>query len=320
MERKDEPMKYWRWWTMLMLLFLGMAFVPLEAVAQDGSGSSGGVIFRVNGPAQVGRGETVDNVLVINGNATVNGSVRQSVAVVNGNTEVSGLVDGDLNVVNGRLTLKPDAWVHNVMLFNSTLDQAPGSSITGSIQRHSRDVSGWPVNDFFSVGGWSWFWTTILAALAGLLFAGLAGHQLVNAGRLILERTGGTIGAALIVVIGLPILALLLAITIIGIPVAIVLLLFIPVIAFLGYLVVATLLGLTLAEMVGRPVEMDRPYIAALGGVLVLRLLELIPVLGGLVAFLASLIGTGALAYALWQAWRSRAPSAGPPARGPAPA
>jgi hypothetical protein len=54
--------------------------------------------------------------------------------------------------------------------------------------------------------------------------------------------------------------------------------------------------------------------VALLAGWGILRLLALIPFVGGLVALAATIVGLGALAVALWQARRRGAPVATPEA------
>jgi hypothetical protein len=59
----------------------------------------------------------------------------------------------------------------------------------------------------------------------------------------------------------------------------------------------------------GIAADPDHPYLGALLGLIVLRLLALIPAAGFLFGFLAALIGAGALAVLAWRALRS--PAAG---------
>mgnify|MGYP001235091577 CR=1 FL=1 len=77
---------------------------PSFALVQDREGE-GGEVFRISGSPRVGHDEVVDMVMVINGDATVEGTVRQMAVVVNGNSTVSGRVNGDLTDINGTLTL-----------------------------------------------------------------------------------------------------------------------------------------------------------------------------------------------------------------------
>jgi len=132
------------------------------------------------------------------------------------------------------------------------------------------------------------------------------------------ERLGATIGWGVAIAIGVPLLAILALVTLVGIPFGIALLL-----AAIPVLLVAYATG---AWLVGRRVLRNRsasPWGALLAGWGILRLVALIPVIGGLVGLAATVVGLGALTVALWRARRPGATPARPeaPAAGrPAPA
>ena len=106
------------------------------------------------------------------------------------------------------------------------------------------------------------------------------------------------------------------ALTLVGIPFGIALLL-----AAIPVLLVAYA---TAAWIVGRRVLRNRsasPWAALFAGWGILRLLALIPIAGELVGLAATVVGLGALAVALWRARRAsavieepRTPAPGPPA------
>jgi hypothetical protein len=105
-------------------------------------------------------------------------------------------------------------------------------------------------------------------------------------------------------------LAILALVTLVGIPFGIALLL-----AAIPVLLVAYT---TTAWVVGRRVLRDRsqsPWAALLAGWGILRLLALIPVAGGLVGLVATVVGLGALTVALWRARTPSAPDALAPGR-----
>ena len=128
--------------------------------------------------------------------------------------------------------------------------------------------------------------------------------------RAVAERLGATIGWGVAIAIGAPLLAILALVTLVGIPFGIGLLL-----AAIPVLLVAYT---TTAWVLGRRVLRDRsqsPWAALLAGWGILRVLALIPVVGGLVGLVATLVGLGALAVALWRAHTPSAPAALEPGR-----
>ncbi|MDQ3641922.1 MAG: hypothetical protein M3450_10815 [Actinomycetota bacterium] len=88
--------------------------------------------------------------------------------------------------------------------------------------------------------------------------------------------------------------------TLVGIPLGLLGLLSLGMLYALGYLVAA----LTIGRMVVK--EPRSVYLAFLAGLAIIRLVGVIPVLGGLAAFLASAVGLGAVAIAGWRAARRR--------------
>ena len=288
-----------RWRLLLPLVILALFLFPSMALA-EGSTTNDDVLMRINGPITVGANEIAGTVVVISDNADISGIVQHDLVVVDGNATVTGTVEGNITVVSGTLTLQPAARVAgDVNLVSSDMTRATGATIEGSTTRSSFEWSGW-VFLLFSV--YLWVSSTIAIIIAGLIFAAVGGRQLTSAGNLIARKTGGTILAAFIIGIGVPILAIVAMLTVLGIPLGIGLLLFlIPALWFFGYLVAGTKLG----SVILRQDSNDHPYLAALLGLILLQIIGLIPFLGGFVTFIAGILGTGALVLLAWNAWRA---------------
>lgn len=110
-------------------------------------------------------------------------------------------------------------------------------------------------------------------------------------------------------VIGGPLVIGLFAVSVVGVPIAVLLLFAAALVAGIGYLAVAIVLGDRVARMAGRPVE---PWLAMVLGVLLLRALRLVPILGGPVHAIVLLIGlaagTAVCADLAWSWHRRRLP------------
>lgn len=300
-----------RW---LALLLAGLVLLlPAGAAAQEAEEEDGDVLVRVNGPLRVERGDSVGTVVVVSDTLTMDGTVRDALVVVDGTATVTGTVEGDVTVVNGTLDLQDGARVTgDVFLANSELRQAAGASVEGDIQRRGELAFRWAWAVFSLL---FWVGMTVAVLVAGLLFAAVGGRQLSTAAALLTDRLGPTLLTMLIVWIGIPILAVAVLFTVVGIPLGLGLLLFLlPILWFLGYLVAGTRLGAAVTRAFGRSRLPEHPYLAAVVGLLILQLVALIPVLGGLVAFLAGLVGSGALVFFAARAWRR--PAAPPAAPG----
>ncbi len=282
-------------------LVAALLFAP-GAAAQETRTDDDGFLLRVNGTTTVAANEVTDSSFAINGDAIVAGTVRDALVVVNGDATVSGRVEGNVMVVDGALTLQPGATVADVTLVRGTLIRAPGAAITGELSERSEFVNfGWGSGLFSFL---FWLGTTVVVLLAGLVFAAIGGRQLTGAGNLLTGRTGASLLAAAVVWLGLPILAVLALVTIVGLPLGLAVLLFVlPALWFLGYLVAGTRLGAVLARRFGAQDTPNRPYLEAVVGLFVFRVIGLVPVVGGLLVALAGLVGAGALGVLAYRGW-----------------
>lgn len=296
----------------LAIIAFALALLPGVAAAQD---DAGGTIFRVYGTTTVAKNQSADTVVAISGDVVVDGTVNDTLVVIDGTATVAGKIPGDVNVISGTLDLKPGATVNNVTLVHSTLHRDPGATITGNLSRRSEFFNfGWgsAIFSFFF-----WVGTTIVVLVAGLIFAALGGRQLTEAGEELTRRLGESVIAGLIVWIGGPILGVLAFLTIIGIPLGLaIFVIALPALGFLGYIVAGTRLGAALIQAVGVTEHPNRPYLAAVVGLVALQIVGVIPIIGGIVVLLAGFLGSGALAALIWRGrhWRpsplSRQPSA----------
>jgi hypothetical protein len=95
---------------------------------------------------------------------------------------------------------------------------------------------------------------------------------------------------------GLPILAIIALVTLVGIPLGLGLLAALGLIYALGYGATAWIVG---RRILGEPTAWVLAFLVGWG---ILRVLALIPILGGLVWFAAVVFGLGALVVAIWRA------------------
>lgn len=266
------------------------------------------VLLRVGAPAEIAPGQRVGTLVALGADAIVAGTVAQDLVVINGNATVSGEVLGMVTVVGGRLDLAPGARIGgDVSLVQSELTLAPGASIAGQVSRSSAIAWGWGAGWFF------WLSTSVFIIACGLLFAAVGGRQLAGAASVMHTRPGSSVVSALIVWIGLPALAVLAFVTLVGIPIGLAVMFFaLPALWFLGYLVAGTELGALIGRWRGALGRADHPYAAAALGLLLLQLVAFIPWFGAVIALLAGLWGAGALVLRSLRVLRERPPPQAP--------
>lgn len=277
----------------LLLLLLG------SPAAAQGPDDITDVLIRVNGPVSLAPAEEAATVLVVGHDAAIEGTVREQLIVVNGTARVTGRVLGSVVVAGGRLELGPRASVgRDVALFGSTVALAPGAVVGGGVQEHGLMVSGRYL--------WiAWIAMTLVLVAASGLFAAFAGRQLGESARLLVARPGETLLAVVVLWVAVPLLTAPLFLTVVGVPLAIGVLLFLlPALWFLGYIVTAAAVGIGLLRVTWEP---GRPLLReAAAGVVVLQLAAFMPVLGLVLLLIAGQGGAAALVLRAWRGWQAR--------------
>lgn len=294
-----------------------LLFSLLALLLAVGSASAATDHVVITGGAVVPPGQTAGDVVVVDGTVTIAGHATGDVVSVSGPVRVSGRVDGDLITVSDRAILAPSARVGGDLRYG---DESPvlarGARVGGEVSNEdwADATNGWGW-----VSGFAWWLAVSVSTLiVGLLLVWLAPGALSAGERAVREHVGATVGWGVAIAIGVPLLAVLALVTLVGIPLGLALLL-----ALIPVLLVAYTTG---AWIVGRRVLRSRsagPWAALVAGWGLLRVLALIPVVGALVGLAATVVGLGALAVALWQARRPATPVATPDAQAagrPAPA
>jgi cytoskeletal protein CcmA (bactofilin family) len=278
------------------------ALLALLLAAGSASAATDHVV--ITGGAVVPAGQTAGDIVVLDGTVRIAGRATGDVVSVSGPVRVTGRVDGDVIAVSDRAFLGPAARVGGDLRYG---DERPvlarGASVGGKISNEdwADTASGW---GWVSMFGW-WLAVSVSTLIVGALLV-LLGPGALYAGELAMrEHLGATVGWGVAIAIGVPLLAVLALVTLVGIPFGVALLL-----ATLPVLLIAYA---TTAWIVGRRVLRNRstsPWAALFAGWGILRLLALIPIAGGLVGLVATVMGLGALAVALWHARRPGAPAA----------
>ena len=283
---------------LLTLMVLGLA---TPAWAQDGQDLEAFVVL--SGRADVPEGEQVGDLVVFHGSSAVDGTVDGSLTAFDAPVTISGRVNGDVVVFNGRVELREGATVTGDVVSQREPVVASGATIGGDTRRVQTNVN-W--EGFGWVGRLAWWLAVSVSTLAvGLVLLWLVGRgapMIAEVGR---TGIGPSIGWGLLAFFGLPTLGIIALVTIVGIPLGFGILAALALIYALGYSAAAWILGRSIVR------EPTAWIVAFLAGWGILRVLALVPILGGLVSFAAMVFGLGALIVAIW---RARATSRAAPA------
>ena len=267
--------------TMLAAGLAALATAPAAGAQSDGD--IGDELIVITGRAEVREDEEFDHVVILDGPVVVDGEVDDGVVAVNGDVRIAGTVGGDVAAFDGRVTIASGGRVEGDITARRRPVVEEGGTLDGSWERWNPQA--W--SRATTLVGWLALWLAVTAA--------------DDAPR---RGLGPVIGWGLLLTIGLPIVAIVAMVTLVGLPLGLGLLLALGLIYGIGYTTGAWLLGRRVASRAS-------PVLAFLAGWGILRLLALVPFLGGLVGFVAVVFGLGALAVA---AWRARGPAAAEPA------
>jgi hypothetical protein len=292
--------------TIFALVLGAMVLSVGTAHAQSLSPSSSSKPFVVlTGRIDVPEGDTVTEAVIFNGDAAIQGAVTGNVVAFNGDVLVAGSVDGDVVALNGRVTVTTGAHVGGNVESQQQPSVAPGT-VAGEV----RHASNFRMNDFTLkwVGRFVlWLIATCSIFLMGLvlsLWMPRAADALEGTGR---QRMGACFGFGALWFFGIPVAAGILAITVIAGLIGLSLLLALLLIYTVAYTVGAYLFGRRLLPRRSR-------FVAFLAGWGILRVVALVPGLGGIAWFVTVLFGLGALTITAWRAARKgpEAPQAAP--------
>jgi hypothetical protein len=268
-----------------------------------------GVLVGVRDDVALAAGEAADAVVVVQGDALIEGDAGGVVAIdANVTIQGPGATVDDVFAIGGTLTVGPGASVDEVTYLDTTLDIATGT-VTQPLRDIRTDLSGtlgWLAVGFAVFLLVIWIGLGVATLVSGLLLIAFGTSQARRAAWLIGNHPLKVLIAGFLAAILPWIVFALLAVTIIGIPLAFGLAVVWGLIVFLGYLVA----GLWVGEHVLRSSRNSaRPYGAVFVGTLILLLLSWFP----LVTFIAIWFGLGAVTMAGWRVLRGGGRPVAPP-------
>ena len=280
-----------------IILMLGLA-APAWAQDNGTAGSDSEAFVVLTGRADVPAGSQVGDLVVFHGSSTVAGTVNGSLTAFDAPVTISGRVNGDVIVFKGSVTLRSGATVTGDVMSQDSPVVEPGATIVGESRRIQTNFD-W--NGFGWVGRLLWWLAlSVSTFLVGLLLLWLTGRGSARIAEAGARAIGPSIGWGVLLFFGLPILAIFALVTIVGFPFGLALLAALGLIYALGYSATAWVIG---RALVRAPTAWILAFLAGWG---ILRAIALIPVLGALVGFAATVFGLGVLTVAVWRSRTAR--------------
>jgi hypothetical protein len=302
----------------LAICLPGLAMAAHEDDPADAPGRPANV--SISDTAHVPEGQVHDNdIVTISGDVKIDGKVSGDVVVIAGTLDLEGTVDGQVVLIMSEGHLGEEAEIGgDLVSVGGHLDRAPEARIGGEVVSLNLGDLLPPLGH----GGWTGlarlFYVLELIKLAGLFLAMLLVTALVPARLSVIatafpRRWGMAILAGLVAYCVTFVLCLILAVTIIGIPLAIALWFVVKVIKWIGLAAILYLIGGTAGKNLFKRDLAHAP--AVLGGFVVYAILSLIPLFGWVVCMTMSVLALGMSLLTRFgsaeDGWRRAAP-AGP--------
>ena len=286
----------------LLGLIIGLFLLAPLAVAAEGMPHTGRILISTGGDLTLPAGEQADLVLVTNGTAHIAGTAN-TVVVIDGMADVTGATVESIVVVRAQLAVDGSSVVRgDIMTLDASTSVDPAAAIGGQIRDLAPDIAGigfvlGPALLLLYIG------FALAAVAAALLLAGIAARQVRAAEALIRREPLLTVGVGLLGMFVPIVLLVVLTATVIGAPLAFGIAFGLwPLAAFIGYLVAGIAIGDWMVGRLSPGVTRERPYLAAVAGLLVLEVAGIVP----LVSAVATLFGYGAVLLLAWRTVRSR--------------
>lgn len=270
----------------------------------DGSVRAAGGDVIVGG--EVGRNVTIAGgnlklatSAVVRGNVIAAGSVIDIMGPVAGSVRLAGeevtlrgSVGSETRVKADQLTIASTAKLSGPLTYTSPeiARIEAGSQVTGPVTRHlepkeERRDAGW-------MAGFQIIWVILSALVMGLVIVAIVPGAMTASAAKLGHRPWASLGMGALIIFGGPIAIIMVIFTLVGIPLALVAGLVWLLAILIGPIVAALWFGQLVTGFTHWKLNAMMSYIL---GSLMLGLLYLIPVIGGLLALAACLLGVGAM-------------------------
>lgn len=257
------------------------------------------------------------DIALVGGNLTIHGDINGDVALVGGNLTVSGIIHGDLVIVGGQAVLTKTAVVNgDIATIGGNVEKEPGAEVSGSITNNAPPVINVPdipnvpnipdvpnvpnapsppavnVNPLWNVAGK--LGQAVLVAIVGMLLALFLHPQLERAGDAMVRQPLIAGGYGLLAFIVVPVAIVIMTITLILIPIALLVALIVP----LAWLFGMVALGQEVGERFTKAINQTWAPVLSTGFgtfllMLVIGFLDMIPCVGWLPSFLVTWVVIG---------------------------
>ncbi len=242
-----------------------------------------------------GEASTAAGNVVVGEGATVG-----SLSAAGGTVAIEGTVAGDAEAAAGSVTLGPAAVVEGDLTYDGELNRHPDARVAGTVSQEATATPA-PVVEVPAIPWWvgQGYWLVVNLVFGAVLLAVFPRFSEEIAAT-VREEAPKSGGVGLLALVGIPIVLVLIALTLIGVPLSIVGAFVFALLLWIGSIYGGFAVGRWLLSLA----EYDNRWVALVVGLVVVALLGLVPILGEIVGFVVLVLGLGALVLSL-RAWYS---------------
>lgn len=224
---------------------------------------------------------------------SINGNVGRDVNIYANTAEINGTVDGNVRVTGNEISIGPDAVIKGRLIYTS--DKEPDVSPTAQIVKGTESVAK-------NVDKNTMLYTVLIGVVSFLALF-LVGFISIAIMPRTTKRIAESIGATPMIsfaigisaFIGTMFLLVFLAITFVGLPLALIIFALYLILIYMGTIYAGVALGMLIFKLTGN--NEVSTYLYLLTGLLALTLLGMIPFAGPFIKFAAMLSGFGGFLY-----------------------
>lgn len=241
-----------------------------------------------------GSGRIARDLFVAGSQVDVEGSVGRNLRVSADQVTVNAPVGGSVNIQARDVNVGPQAVIKGDLVYTSPMRAKidPGAQITGKTVYHKGEAQ----KDVFE--GLKWvFWAVgfIALFLVGLVPLTIAPKSAVDISQAAIRNPWLSLLIGFVLLVVTPAAIGVLLFTLVGIPLAVILLVIYLILLYMSRAVIGLAIGRWIFARTGKP-EASR-YLAFFIGLLVFWILTALPYIGPFISFMGLLLGLGALAW-----------------------
>jgi len=270
--------------------------------------TTGSDLFVAGGNVVLGPAANVGGTLsAAGGNIVITGRIRGDARIAGGSVTLNGRFDGAVTVAAERLFLGPRAEIGGdlVLMLGTEIERAPGATVTG--ETRTVGVGSWRLPEQLPLTGsrivvalFLFGATTVTGIGLMVLMRGTYGE----AARTARSHPGSSLIFGVLLLVLIPVAAVFLAITVAGLPLALILFLSLPMLVIVGYAVAALSIADGLFSGRDARVGVLAMLIFLLIGALIFAGVGMIPYAGPIFVLVLLVIGCGAFGRVAWRRLR----------------